>query len=218
MSIWLQGYTIDDDQALNSVDGGRRLSVGSDIAGMFNFIDQYDYKCESQPKPLRMLDPPFAFTIDLYQMCEKSACYSGLDVLKENASSKVKLPGWSRDPHMSDSFVKGMFIKSREEVYSIGPDKVITIQDFRVLLRIGWKRNDFFGKQICYKTSLQWLAISHCAQRKDKFWNGRKLKGIHPEAEAHCHRLWNEDVLRMQKEEEFCFSKPKLSVKREGLS
>lgn len=113
------------------MDGGRRLSVGSDIAGMFNFIDQYDYKCESQPKPLRMLDPPFAFTIDLYQMCERTACYSGLDVLKENASSKVKLPGWSRDPHMSDTFVKGMFIKSREEVYSIGPDKVITIQDFR---------------------------------------------------------------------------------------
>lgn len=129
-----------------------------------------------------------------------------LDVLKENATttSKVKLPGWSRDPHMSDSYqiTRGsLFHWSWQGHYHPGLSRFA----------------DFFGKQICCKTSLQWLAISHCAQRKDKFWNGRKLKGIHSEAEAHCHRLWNEDVLRMQKEEEFCFSKPKLSVKR-GLS
>ena len=47
-----------------------------DIAGMFNFIEEYEYKCESQRKPLQALEPPFSFTLDTYQLCYEAACFS----------------------------------------------------------------------------------------------------------------------------------------------
>ncbi|CAJ1431981.1 unnamed protein product [Effrenium voratum] len=119
-----RGFNMDEDAGLMVTDTGRRLSVGSDIAGMFNFFQEYEYKCESMRKPLQALTPPFAFTLDTYQLCEEDTCYSQIN----SSAGVLGLPGLTRDPYFLDTFVKGLFIKAQEEVYAMGSDQVITVE------------------------------------------------------------------------------------------
>ncbi|CAE6972572.1 unnamed protein product [Symbiodinium natans] len=165
-----RGYDLQEDVPL-AVDGGRRLSVGSDIAGMFNFIAEYEYKCQSQVKPLRKLDPPFSFSIDTYQMCEGPTCYSEVEALTGNESNRsmIKLPGFAKDPHAMEQFVKGNFIKAREEVYAMGADRILTVQEwpnFPLMSLISL--HDFAAGMFSQKQVFNESHPTYCSTRESK--------------------------------------------------
>ncbi|CAE7823711.1 unnamed protein product [Symbiodinium sp. CCMP2592] len=167
-----RGFNIDDDGPLLAVDGARRLSVGSDIAGMFNFIADYNYTCESQAKPLQNLEPPFKFTIDSYQACESWTCFSQVfDDLNITGpqGKKVGLPGLTTDPYGTETFVRGRFIKAREEVYALSKEKIITIQTWpnypmMSLLSV----HDFEKKLLVQKQIFNNTQATHCSTRPSK--------------------------------------------------
>eukprot|EP00928_Gymnodinium_smaydae_P074297 TRINITY_DN5735_c0_g1_i6.p1 TRINITY_DN5735_c0_g1~~TRINITY_DN5735_c0_g1_i6.p1 ORF type:complete len:1245 (-),score=166.87 TRINITY_DN5735_c0_g1_i6:179-3913(-) len=71
----------------------RRLQQGSSIVGLFNFIMDYEWNCESTAKPLENLQPPYSFTIRTLVWCG-SSCRS--------THFNATLPGYTLDPSTSE--------------------------------------------------------------------------------------------------------------------
>ena len=162
-----RGYDIDDETPLASADGARRLSVGSDIAGMFNFVAEYNYTCESQARPLQNLEPPFSFTIDSYQLCEASTCFSR--VFGSLNITDLGLPGLCSDPYAVDTLVKGKFIKSREQVYALSKEKIITVQTWPNYPMMSLlSAHDFANKTLVQKQIFNNSQASYCSTRPSK--------------------------------------------------
>ena len=52
------------------------LTAGHELYGMFNFFENYEWKCESYRKPLENLQPPYMFTIETFHYCPSQYCFS----------------------------------------------------------------------------------------------------------------------------------------------
>jgi hypothetical protein len=72
----------------------RRLSQGSVIVGLFNYIMDYEWNCESTSKPLAQLQPPYSFTLRTLVWCGASCDSTHFD--------NTSLPGVSMDLDTSE--------------------------------------------------------------------------------------------------------------------
>lgn len=114
-SLLEEGFTVIEDEDLSAGVGGRRLSEGHSIAGLFRFAMQYDWKCESFEKPLEHLKPPYMYVIETHVPCP--------DECKSEIFPGSPLPGRVMEN-------KRPFIAKKETIYAF--EKVIfSTQEFR---------------------------------------------------------------------------------------
>eukprot|EP00440_Ansanella_granifera_P010969 gb/GFBE01011897.1/.p1 GENE.gb/GFBE01011897.1/~~gb/GFBE01011897.1/.p1 ORF type:complete len:1204 (+),score=265.25 gb/GFBE01011897.1/:1-3612(+) len=88
------GVDVDETGPLSASGHYRRLAAGSTLVGLFNFILDYEWKCESTAKPLEKLTPPYSFTIRTLIWCG-SKCDSAY-------LPNHTLPGWAMDAAVSE--------------------------------------------------------------------------------------------------------------------
>jgi hypothetical protein len=90
-----EGFVWSEDGTYSNSVLGRRLSDGHSIVGMFKYMMEYEWRCESYQQPLADFSPPYSFRIQTRAFCPNSCeseIFPGMllpGVVKERGSAYV---------------------------------------------------------------------------------------------------------------------------------
>jgi len=105
-----EGFVLSEDGTYSNSVLGRRLSEGHSIVGMFNFMMEYEWRCESFQQPLANFFPPYRFRIQTRAFCPNS-CESEI-------FPGMLLPGMVKDRGSSYIAVTESVIAFDDHVFS----------------------------------------------------------------------------------------------------